>query len=186
MKISRVIFWLMMSTAGAFAQPAEIVIVRHAEEPPLSANSIHLSTRGMQRANLLVTFFRVNAKANQHGRPVALFAPRPASGSSLRSRETLAPLSRTLRVSIQEPVTSQNTAALANMILHNRSYAGRTVVIAWVHQQIPQLISAFGVKPRPKALSGSEYDRAFVITFPNGQATLENIPQRLLSGDASK
>ncbi len=186
MKIPGIILFLTVSVAGALCQPAEIVIIRHGEEPPGSSGSVHLSARGMQRANLLLTFFRINPKVNQHGRPVALFAPQATPGGSIRSHETLLPLSRTWHLPIQEPVSSQNTAALANTILHNRSYTGRTVVIAWMHQQIPDLVSALGVKPKPRPLSSSVYDRAFVITFPSGKATLENIPQRLLPGDSSK
>ena len=177
---------LLLFAAIQFArsQPAEIIIIRHGEEP--GGNSIHLSARGQRRAEALADFFRTNAIATQNGLPFALFAALPKPNKSRRSEETLIPTSRALGKPIREPFFQEQYAALAQRILHNPAFKGKTIVIAWTHSYIPQLAAALGVRPAPPAIKSSVYDRAYVITRSGGRVTFADMPQHLLPGDSKR
>lgn len=185
MKLRLLFMLLVLAAARGFGLPAEVIIIRHAEEPS-TPNAIHLSPRGQQRAKALVSFFTQNPTVTSNGLPVAMFAPHPIKGSSLRSRETLIPAARQLRLSVREPVVAEGYQTLAKQILNNPAFDGKTVVLAWVHTYLPKIASAFGVKNAPNNWNASAYDRAYIITFPNGKPKLQDIPQRLLPGDAKK
>jgi hypothetical protein len=175
---------LMLGVQVAVAQPKQIVIVRHAEEP--RGNSVHLSAKGQRRAEALADFFQTNPVVTRYGLPIALFAARPTPGNSRRSEETLVPTSEALSEPIREPFTKEEYAALAKKILKNPAFKGKTVVIAWTHQYIPKLAAAFGVRPTPKAWKDGTFDRAFVITRSGGEVKLVDLPQRLLPGDSER
>jgi hypothetical protein len=177
------LFVLLMGIQLASSQPREIVIIRHAEEP--RGDSIHLSAKGQRRAEALAEFFQTNAIVTQNGRPVALYAPKPKPNKSRRGEETLIPTSRALGKPIREPFAQEQYAALAQSILRNPTFRGKTVVIAWTHSYIPQLAAAFGVRPTPHTWKSSVYDRALVITRAR-QVTVRDIPQRLLPGDSRR
>src|SRR6266567_4055872 len=83
---------LLAGVQSVLAQPAEIILLRHAEKPPDESN-VHLSTTGKERARALVQFFTNIPALTANGPPVALFAARPLSRShSRRPAETLEPL----------------------------------------------------------------------------------------------
>ena len=168
----------------ARSQPAEIIIIRHAEEP--KGSSIHLSDKGERRAEALVSFFTSDPRVTQHGAPVAFFAPRPRPHRSRRSEETLLPTANSLGLTVREPWTEEQYAELARRLLRDRGLRGKTVAIAWTHSYIPRLAAALGVRPAPPAGKAGVYDRAYVITYPRGRAKLVNVPQRLLPGDSQK
>ena len=63
-------------------------------------------------------------------------------------------------------------AALAKLILSEPSYAGKTVLVCWNHEDIPQLAAALGVTPEPPKWKSSVYDRVYVISYSDGKATL--------------
>jgi hypothetical protein len=175
---------LILGIHLAQSQPAQVIIIRHAEEP--NGDSIHLSAKGQRRAEALVSFFTTDPRVTQNGRPVALFAPRPRPNKSRRGEETLLPTARSLRLTNQEPVDQEQYAELARRLLRNPRLRGKTVVIAWTHSYIPQLAAALGVRPTPKAWKSSVYDRAYVITFVRGRARLVDLPQRVLPGDSTR
>jgi hypothetical protein len=166
------------------AQPAQVIIIRHAEEP--RADSIHLSAKGQRRAEALVSFFTADPRVTQHGPPAALFAPRPRPNRSRRSEETLLPTANALGLTIQEPLHQEQYAELARRLLRNPRLRGKTVVIAWTHSSIPQLATALGVRPSPKGWKSGVYDRAYVITYVRGRARLVDLPQRVLPGDSTR
>jgi len=172
---------LLIGIQFARAQPREIVIIRHAEEP--RGNSVHLSSKGQRRAEALADFFQTNSIVTQNGLPVALFAAKPKPNKSRRSEETLVPTSQALGLTIREPFTEEQYGALARLILRNPSFKGKTVVIAWPHDSIAQLAAALGVRPTPRAWKSSVHDRAWVITRSR-RVTLRDIPQGLLPGDS--
>jgi hypothetical protein len=178
-----VLFVLAAGILCAPAQPKEIVIVRHAEEP--NGDSNHLSSKGRKRAQALADFFQTNAVVTQFGTPVALFAARPKAGGSKRSVETILPTSEALGEPIRQPFTEDQYGALAHKILNTPAFKGKIVVIVWTHSSIEELAAALGVRPRPNWKS-SAYDRAWVIVRSQGRVTLQDIPQRLLSGDSKR
>ena len=56
-------------------RPAQIILIRHAEEPHDKHNP-HLSNRGVERADRLVSFISTDTLMTRFGLPVAVFATR--------------------------------------------------------------------------------------------------------------
>jgi len=178
-------FLLGWATA-LWAQPAEVILLRHGEKPE-NPQALHLAKRGEERAKALPEFFARSDKASRHGPPVALFASRPTRrGHGQRPRETLEPLAKVLRLPIQTPYESEDYARLARDIMRNPSCRGKTVVVCWVHEFLPQFAAALGVKPEPPKWKDEVYDRAYIITFEQGQANLDIVRQKLLPGDSRR
>ena len=159
------------------ARPAEVVLLRHAEKPSNESN-VHLSARGKERALALIQFFTSTPALTTNGPPLALFAARPAShGHSRRPQETLKPLAQHLKLPVLMPFTATEYAGLAKKILDDPAYDGKTVVVCWTHDYLPQLAESFGVKPKPGPWKSSVFDRVWVITFRDQQALLTSLPQ---------
>jgi hypothetical protein len=171
---------------SAWSQPAQVVIIRHAEKPD-DPDALHLSPRGQERAQALVKFFTDNRKVIRYGRPVALYATDPSKrGRGQRPFETLEPTSKELKLPILTPFQSENYELLARQIMSQTNYQGKTVVICWVHDCMPELAAAFGVKPEPPKWKDSVYDRAYIINFQGGKPDLDVVAQKVLPGDSKK
>ena len=175
---------LGLAAAPLLAQPAQVLIIRHGEKPP-EKTAVNLSLKGRERAMALVPFLTQTPALLGHGLPVALFATRIAPDDpSHRPQETITPLSQHLKLPIQAQHINREYARLAGEILADPAFRGKTVLICWDHRYIPQLSAALGVRPEPPKWPGQVFDRVFIITFKGGQATLVNMPQRLLFGDS--
>lgn len=74
---------------------------------------------------------------------------------------------------------------MAHTILNEPAFAGEVVLICWHHGKIPQIAKALGIAKPPK-WDGKIFDRVWQITFAKGKATLADLPQQLLFGDATK
>ena len=153
-------------------QPAQIILIRHADEPDDPKNP-HLSPAGVQRAEDLVSFITNDSAMTRYGSPVAVFATRTTKhGNAVRTQETVAPLARALKLPVQTPFFSEDYAALAKRILKDTRYAGKTVLICWNHEEIPQLVKALGVSPKPPKWKDKVYDLVYIITYQGGKAAL--------------
>jgi hypothetical protein len=171
-------------TAEALAQPAQVLIIRHAEKPR-EKSSVNLSLKGQERAMALVPFFTQTPELVYQGLPVALFATKMAPGEiSQRTLETITPLSHYLRVLPDAHYAKWDYADLAQETLTNLAYKRKTVLICWDHEYIPRLAAALGVRPEPPRWPEEVFDRVLIITYRGGQASLVNMPQRLMFGDA--
>jgi hypothetical protein len=160
------------------AQPAQIILLRHAEKPE-DPNDPHLSPAGVKRADRLVSFIISDPVMSKFGLPVAVFATQTTKhDNGQRTQETVAPLARELKLPVQTPFLSKDYAALAKQILANPAYSGKTVLICWTHAEIPQLVAALGVKPRPKKWKGSVFDKVYVISNQNRELTLATFRYR--------
>jgi hypothetical protein len=172
---------LFSAVAGAVAaaspihRPAAIILLRHAEKPE-NSKDVHLSQAGRRRAEELVSFITTDTAMARLGRPVAIFATKAAKdGSGQRTQETVAPLSRQLGVPVQAPFRTKDYASLAKLVFGNAAYAGKTVLICWNHETIPQLAKALGVRPEPPKWEDEVYDRVYVISYSHGKAALETL-----------
>jgi hypothetical protein len=76
---------LLVSSTAAWATPAQVLIIRHAEK---GASGKDLSSAGDARAQALVGFFENNPEVTQYGTPAAIYA---------MSNEALAPIARSRR-----------------------------------------------------------------------------------------
>src|SRR5882672_5994652 len=94
---------LLVAAQWAVAQPAEIILIRHAEKPD-DPDARHLSKAGEERARELVAFLTTDPEFTKYGPPVALFATQTTRhGRGQRTRETLAPLAKELHLPIEAP-----------------------------------------------------------------------------------
>jgi hypothetical protein len=156
----------------AAAQPAQIIVIRHGEDPA-DPGDPHLSPAGAQRAQRLVSFIRTDPTMSRFGPPVAIFASKPTKhGNGQRATETVTPLATALRLPVETPFRTNDYNALAKSILADPAYNGKTVLVAWTHEDIPGLVKALGIKPKPPKWKGSVYDQVYVISFQNGKPTL--------------
>lgn len=157
---------------GKVDPPAQVIVIRHAEKPRDETNP-HLSSAGQSRAAELVPFITTDGSASRFGTPAALFAPRPTrDGNGQRSLETLTPLATALKLDVQTPYRPAEYAVFARWILRNAAYSGKTVVIAWTHDEIPDLVAELGAKPKPPRWKSKVFDRVYLITYRDGKAEL--------------
>ncbi len=157
--------------------PAQIILFRHAEKPD-DDNNPHLSPEGVQRAERLVTFINSNPMLTRFGAPVALFATKTTKDNNgQRTQETVAPLAKALKLEVKTPFTGNDYNKLAKLILRDPAYSGKTVLICWNHENIPQLAAALGVKPAPPKWKDKDYDRVYVITYQRGEVLLQRLTQ---------
>jgi hypothetical protein len=159
-------------THSPVPRPAQIILIRHADEPD-DPNDPHLSPAGVKRAEQLVSFITTDSAMTRFGLPVAVFATRTTKhGNGQRTQETVAPLARALRLPVQTPFLAKDFAAQAKRILLDPGYAGKTILICWNHEEIPQLARALGIKPEPPKWKVNVYDLVYVITYHDGKAAL--------------
>ncbi len=86
---------------------------------------------------------------------------------------------------IRAPYPAEEYEALAQEILNQPAYDGKTVVVCWVHTQLPELAKALGIKHKPNQWKDSVYDRIWLITYKGKKVSLSNLPQHLLPGDST-
>ena len=120
-----------------------------------------------------------------NGTPVAIYAHGASSDhGSRRSVETVTPLARELKLDLKIH-HGDDSAEMVKEILAKPEYDGKLVLICWSHKEIPALAAALGVA-NPPTWHGRVFDRLWIINLKDGKATLQDVPQRLLYGDAAK
>ncbi len=174
------VLWCQFS----LAVPAEVIIIRHAEKPPMGGDG--LTAQGQQRANALVNYFLNTPALTQYGTPIAIYAEAPRKKDTTRAILTCTPTANALNMTVQSTYTRDQYAQLAQGILSNPQYTGKTVLICWEHKTIPMLVNALGVQPMPSPWPDNVFDRTLVINYQaNGSiASFQNLPQHLLDGDS--
>jgi hypothetical protein len=154
------------------AGPAHIIVIRHGEKPA-DSDDPHLSPVGVKRAGRLVSYITTDPAMVRLGAPVAVFATQSTKhDNGQRTQETVAPLARALKLSVQTPFLGKDYAALAKQILANSAYTGKTVLICWNHEEIPELVAALGLEPQPPKWKGSVFDQVYVISYDTGKPAL--------------
>jgi hypothetical protein len=167
-----VTFPAQRATRAPESGPARIILIRHAEKPD-DPDDPHLSPAGVKRAKRLVTYITTDPAMTKFGSPVAVFATATTKhDDGQRTQETVAPLARALKLTVQTPFLGKGYAALARQVLANPSYRGKTVLICWNHEAIPELALALGVVPQPPKWKGSDFDQVYVISYAGGTVTL--------------
>ncbi len=167
--------------------PVVIYIFRHAEKPVGEGKDPNLTVQGFQRARAIPGLFVMAPGATQPARfprPDFLFAT-AASKHSNRPVETITPLAQVLHLNINHDFADIETGPLAKELLSGK-YAGKVVVIAWHHGEIPHLAQALGVGNAPKKWDPDVFDQIWQVRWVDGQAQLTILPQRLLPGDSQQ
>jgi broad specificity phosphatase PhoE len=163
---------------GALAAgvPAEVLIVRHAEQPT-HGSQVHLSTIGRARAAALPSLFPVRFPT-----PTVLFATR-ASKESNRPVETLQPLAQALGLRIDDRFPDEACAQLASTILTGAGYAGAHILICWHHGTIPALAAQLGAVHAPARWPDAQYDHVWQLRYGAGGVRFEDRQAPLLPSD---
>jgi hypothetical protein len=162
-------------SSAAFAAPAQVVIIRHAEKP--DDGSTGLTAAGEQRAQELVGFFENNPVMTRFGRPAAIFATNP-EGESERPVLTITPTANAFGLPVDSSIDNTDVDGLVSAVMNNPSYEGRTVIICWHHGTIPEIATAFGARNVPRKWKGSVYDQSWVLQFSGNQVTsFVDVPQ---------
>jgi hypothetical protein len=152
--------------------PATIVVIRHAEEPH-DPNNPHLSKEGAARADRFVEFMTHDPAMIRLNTPAAIFATETTNdGNGQRTQETVAPLAKVLRLQVQTPYHGKDYVKLARRVMSDPTLAGKTVVICWNHEWLPQLAAALGVTPEPPKWKNKVYDQVYIITYRDRRALL--------------
>jgi phosphohistidine phosphatase SixA len=163
--------------AGSSGGPHIVMIIRHAEKPE-SEKDPNLSPRGYQRAEALAKII-----PEHFPRPDFLIATKKGKASA-RPYETITPLSKALHEPIEATFKDEQYVDVAHEVLADPKFAGKTVLIAWHHGKIPDLAKALGVKDAPDKWQSEVFDRVWEITYDNGTATWQDLPQKALPGDS--
>ncbi|MEI7730165.1 MAG: histidine phosphatase family protein [Verrucomicrobiota bacterium] len=172
------LFGLLLSSLMATAQPARIIVIRHAEKPENSEDA-HLSEAGRVRARKLVKWLSQGAALGTNGTPTALYAAQPTrNGHSIRCVETLEPLANQLQCHLRTPYLASEYESLAADILRDKSLQGKNIVICWTHDYLPQLAVSLGINKSLKWRS-EDFESAYIITFAKGKAALKIKRQEL-------
>lgn len=176
-KPAAVLVLLLLSLLPAGGQPKAIIVIRHGEKPD-DPEALHLSKEGVARSKALVAFFTKDKHVARFGSLDILIASHPThKGHGQRPRETLVPVASKLKLEIDTPFESKDYARLAQVLFTDARYQGKIVVICWVHEHLPALAGALGVTPEPPKWKDSDYDTAYVITYPEGKAHLKLVTQ---------
>ena len=185
----------LLGAGTAFAAPAQIILIRHAEKPEVGAE---LNAQGQKRAQALVKFFKTNPAVTAHGTPAAIYAAAPKNeDSSVRSIQTVTPLANALRVQINTDFTRGQANKLTRDIMENPAYDGRLVLICWQHTKLVEVAltlaeynnSSTAVHNSiPLVWPDEAFDRVWILDLaPSGKVfSFKNLPQHLLPGDSLK
>jgi phosphohistidine phosphatase SixA len=119
---------------------ARILLMRHAEKSgdPMDP---HLSQDGYARADKLADYIPAT-----FGQPQFIIVSSISKGS-VRSIETMKPLSQKIGVPIDATHAAQDYGDLASQLLSESRYAGTLIVVCWHHGNIPSLAQALRSKP---------------------------------------
>ncbi len=180
--LSTIALFLIQS---AFAMPAQVVLIRHAEKDPTGA---HLLLKGRQRAAALAPTFLGAPFLLRYGPPAAIYL-RKASLQKPAERwaETVKNLADEMGAPVKGEYRKEDAAALVEEIKQTEEFDGKMVLVCWSHGGLPKLAELFGAKKAPRKWSTRIFDRFWILTFQeDGSVSFEDKPQRLLYGDSAR
>ncbi|MEP6563981.1 MAG: flagellar basal body-associated protein FliL [Mesorhizobium sp.] len=150
-----------VSTSAALETPtagladATVLIIRHAEKPDSGTG---LSPAGEARAQAYVRYFQHLTLNGVAFRPDTLIATADSKNSA-RERLTLAPLSQALGIPLDLRFSNKDIAALVHALTSEAHR--KSVLIAWHHGTLPQIIEALGGDPHAVLPDGFWPDNVF-------------------------
>lgn len=175
MNLIRLILLIILTTLSctAIATPEQIIIIRHADKLKQENKGPTLSAKGYIRAIKFAYYYLKNYRE-----PDFLFAKNPEDNHgkdiSFRELQTLAPLANMLEqahpenyISVLHPYNSDEYQKLADLILTNKKFNHKTILICWNHLNIPNLAHALGVTASIPDWSDKDFDSVFVLNYYN-------------------
>jgi hypothetical protein len=122
-----------------------LILIRHAEKPPEGSSDRGLIPAGYARARAYASYFQnfsVDGKALKFDTLIAT----ADSKKSDRPRLTVTPFSQASGLSIQQPFADKDVKGLADSLAAGAPH--RTILIAWHHGKMPDLLQALGADPK--------------------------------------
>ncbi len=171
---------------GGGLKNAVVLIIRHAEKPDKGDG---LSPAGQNRAAAYVGYFENFTVDSTPFKPDYLFAAAD-SKASRRPRLTLEPFSQAVGLPIDTRFPETKNKELVAAI--RKKPPGKQYLLCWHHEEIPQLLSAFGANPGQLIGSSKWPDNVFdwVIQLrydSHGRLTeARRINEGLMPGDSGK
>lgn len=163
MKIILTLFLLLIFQTTAYALPSAVILIRHAEKPYWGNT---LSELGEKRALNLVNFVKNDKNITDLGPINFLFAASPKhDDSSIRSIQTITPLSKSLNIFINTNYTRGQEEEVAREILSNPIYNNKVIFIAWAHAKIAKLAHKLGSYNTPSEWEDEDYDHVWILKF---------------------
>ncbi len=118
-----------------------VYLIRHGEKP-IRGNG--LSPQGITRSQCLVNIFRARSEYNIGH----IMAQKPKkSGSQQRPYDTVAPLAKSLNMTVDTSCERDDSACVANVV---GNYTGRgNILICWEHKRLTDIVTALGDSNAP-------------------------------------
>lgn len=163
----------MAAGASANAAAAQddietLVFVRHAEKPPAGLGQ--LSCKGLNRSLALPAVI-----AAKYGKPDAIYAPNPAVQKNdngepyyyVRPLATVEPTAIAFGLPVQTPYGFSQRAALGDALVDPK-WRNRTVLVAWEHREIENLVREIvsahgGVARDVPQWPSADFDSIYVV-----------------------
>ena len=168
--------------------PQTILIIRHAEKTG-DENDIHLSDQGRRRAEVIEKLFEVSKdRQDPFPKPDYIFAAH-VSKKSDRPVETITPFAKKLNLEINSRFDSKPVGAteLQKELFGSDKYFGKTILVSWRHNAIPQLAETLGAHNVPTKWNDDVFDRVWQLSYDDqGHVTFRDRPQRLFPTDNEK
>jgi hypothetical protein len=176
-----------------------VLIIRHAEKTG-DKEDVHLATKGKERAEVLCQLFEASKdRPSPFPKPDFIFAAAHHKDSQ-RPLETVTPLAEKLKLPINNLYESKipppdadkakskpNMFNLRDEIFGDSKYIGKTILICWRHSTLPELAKTFKASKVPEKWDDNVFDRVWQISYDDqGIAKFEDLPQRLMKGDAER
>lgn len=164
MRVYTVLFFALLfaschSSAQQQTQLKKVIIIRHGEKPE---NGDNLSCKGLNRALQLPAV--INKK---FGIPNHIFVPAINTGkstSTARMYQTAVPLAVKYNLTINTKYDVRDAKDLVQDVLKKNG----TVLIVWEHDNIDNILKAFGMKDASK-WPGDDFDSIWIVSFQNGK-----------------
>jgi hypothetical protein len=154
-----------------------IVILRHGEKTSDPTDE-SLSVQGYERAAALAVLL-----ATDYPDIVAIYAAGVGPGSpSLRPGQTVAPLVARLNIQPVENYLKDNWSGAVQAI-QNTDYTNGTVILCWVHDEIPDIAKLLGAGKHP--WPSGRYDVLWILDYSSGSCVWSQQGQLLMYGDTA-
>lgn len=143
---------MTVATAGAAAQPTQVIIVRHAERAPVPGDDPPLAPEGLQRAELLADLL------------AAVPVGAVITTQYRRTQETAAPLlRRTGLVPVQMRIRRGEVPAHIEEVVAAVRQASGVVLVVGHSNTVPGIVAGLSAS-RPMAICETTFSNLFVLT----------------------
>jgi hypothetical protein len=141
----------------------KVILIRHAEKP---AKGDNLTCQGLHRSLQLP-----DVLVKKFGVPNYTYVPTMGQGDSTkhsRMFQTVIPLAAKYNLTINSKFDEKDSSGLAEEV---RKKDG-TVLIVWEHRAIASIVRSLGVHDFSSIWGDADYESIWIISFPNGIATV--------------